>query len=76
MEYHKIIKLLDNTPNQQTKLRIKNRVEINNGAHGMYNTNSQIQFKTSVLNVICLCDNSDAYILVSGSKTVPNSKPK
>ena len=42
----------------------------------MYNTNSQIQFKTSVLNVICLCDNSDAYILVSGSKTVPNSKPK
>ena len=34
-----------------------------------YNTNSQIKFKTSVLKS-SLCDDSDAYILVSGTITV------
>ena len=32
----------------------------------MYNTNSQIKFKTSMLRS-SLCDYSDAYILVSGT---------
>ena len=36
----KIISLLGNTPNQPTKFRTKNWVEINDGAHGTYNTNS------------------------------------
>ena len=35
----KIISLLGNTPNQPTKFRTKNWVEINDGAHGTYNTN-------------------------------------
>ena len=62
MEYQKIINLLDNTPNQPYKFRTKNWIEINDDAHGTYNTNSQIEFKTSVLNS-SLCDYSDAYIL-------------
>ena len=41
MEYQKIINLLDNTPNQQTKFWLK----INDDARGAYNTNSQIQLK-------------------------------
>ena len=44
MEYQKIINLLDNTPNQPTKFRSKNWVEINDDARGTYNTNSQIKF--------------------------------
>ena len=38
--------MLGNTPNQQTKFRTKNCVEINDDTHGAYNNNSQIKFKT------------------------------
>ena len=69
MEYHKIINLLDNTPNQPTKFRTENQVEINDDARGTYSTNSQIKFKTSMLKS-SLRDYSDAYILVSGTITV------
>ena len=41
----------------------KNRVEINDDPRGTYNKNSQIKFKTTMLNP-SLCDYSDAYILV------------
>ena len=66
MEYQKI-NLLDNTPNQPSKFKTKNRVEwvgINDEAGGTYNTNSQIRFETSMLKS-SLCDDSDPYILVS-----------
>ena len=66
MEYQKIINLLDNTPNQTTKFRTKNWVEINDDSRGTYNTNSQIKFKTSMLRS-SLFDYSDAYILVTGT---------
>ena len=46
MEYQKIINLLDNTPNQPSKFKTKNWVEINDDARGTYNTNSQIKFST------------------------------
>ena len=49
MKYQKTINLLDNTPNQPTKFRTKNWVEISDDACGRYNTNSQIKFKTSML---------------------------
>ena len=68
MEYQKIINLLDNTPNQPTKFRIKNQIEINYGSCGTYNTNNQIKFKTSMLRS-SLCDYGDAYILVKGTIT-------
>ena len=62
MEYQKIINLLDNTPNQPTKFRTKKWVEINDEVSEMYNTNSQIKFKTLMLRS-SLCDYSDVYNL-------------
>ena len=35
MEYQKIINLLDNPPNQPTKFRTKDWVEINDDAYGI-----------------------------------------
>ena len=65
-EYQKIINLLDNTPNQPTKFRTKNQVEINDDAHGTNNTNTPIKFKNSMLKS-SLCVYSNAYILVLGT---------
>ena len=69
MEYQKIINLSDNTPNQPTKFRTKNWVEIKDDARGTNNSNSQIKFKISMSRP-SLCDYSDSYILVSGTITV------
>ena len=69
MECQKIINLLENTPNQPTKLRTKNWVEIEDDLRRTYNVNSQIKFKTSMLR-ISLYDYSGAYILVSGTITM------
>ena len=71
MEYQKIINLLDNAPNQPSKFRTKNWVEmhVDDDGHGTYNTNSQIKFNTSMLKS-SLCYYSDAYILVSGTAAV------
>ena len=63
MKYQNIINLLDNTPNQPSKFKTKNWVKINNDLRVTYNTNSQINFKTSMIKS-SLCD----YI------TVPNTK--
>ena len=46
MKYQKIINLLDNTPTQPSKFKMKNWVEINDYSRGKCNTNSQIIFKT------------------------------
>ena len=64
-----MINLLDNTPNQPTKYGTKDWVEINDDSRGTYNTDSQIQFKTSILSSI-LCDYSHSYIPVSGTITI------
>ena len=50
MEYQKIIYLLKNTPNQLSKLRTKKLIEVNDDSNGTHETNSQINFKTKVLN--------------------------
>ena len=65
MEYQKIINLLDNIPNQLSKFRTKNWIEINDQSRGVYDVNSNIRFKTTILNT-SLCNYSDAYILVKG----------
>ena len=49
MEYQKIINLLDNKPNQLSKFRIKNLIEINDQSRGLYNANHGIRFKTTML---------------------------
>ena len=69
MEYQKIITLLDNKPNQTTKYKIKNCVEINDEERRTYNINSQIKFKISMLRS-SLCNYSDACILVGTTITV------
>ena len=74
MEYQIIINLLDNTPNQPSKFRTKNWVEINDGLRGTYNTNSQIEFKISMLES-SLCDYSDGCILVKRTITTAGRKP-
>ena len=74
MEYQKIINLLDNKPNQPTKFRTKNWVEINDDARGTYNTNSQSKFKIWMLRS-SLCDYSDAYILVKGTIPIAPAPP-
>ena len=62
--------LLDNTPNQLSKLRTHNLFEMNNGSRRTYSTISQIKHKTSMPK-INLCDYSDAYIyLVKEPKMV------
>ena len=72
MEYQKTINLFENTPNQTTKSRTKNWIEINDESCGTYNANNQIRFKTSILRT-SLCDYSDTYILVKGTITVANT---
>ena len=50
------------------KFRTKNWVEINDESRGIYDVNSQIKFKTTML-----CDYSDTYILVKGTIIVNNT---
>ena len=69
MGYQKIIDLLDNQTTQSSRFRTKNWVEINYGSRGTYNTNSQIKFKTSIIKS-CLCDYSNAYLLVKETITL------
>ena len=67
MEYKK--KLLDNISNQSSNFRTKYWVEINDESSGVYNTNNQIKFRTTMLNP-SLCDYNNAYIIVKGTITV------
>ena len=73
MEYQKIENLIDdNAPNQPSKFRTRNWIEINDESRRAYNVNSQIKFKTTMLKS-SLCDYSDAYILVKGTISVNNT---
>ena len=72
MEYQKIANLIDDTPNQPSKFRTRNWVEINDGSKGAYNVGSQIKFKTTMLKS-SLCDYSNVYILVKGTISVTNT---
>ena len=72
MEYKKIVNLLNDESNQQSKFSSRHWVEINDEARGTYSPNKQIKFKTSMLRS-SLCDYSDAYILVKGNITVKNT---
>ena len=72
MVCQKIINLLDDKTNQPSKFRSRNWVEINDESKGKYG-NSNITFKTSMI-MSNLCNYSDAYILVKGTITVPNTE--
>ena len=80
MEYQKIVNLLEDTTNQPSRFRTRNWVEVNDESRGAYNNddnnsnddNNNIKFKTSIIRS-SLCDYSDAYILVKGTITVPDT---
>ena len=57
--------MFDNTPNEPSKLRTRNWVEINDESCVTYNTNRQIKFKSSMLK-LSLFDSSDACLHVKG----------
>ena len=59
MEYQTRINLVDNTSKQLSKFRTKNQIEINDQSRRVYNTNSDIRFKTTMLKS-SLFDYSDA----------------
>ena len=42
-------------------------------ARGTYNSNSQIKFKTTIIESSSLCDYSEAYIPVKGTTSVANT---
>ena len=69
MEYQKVINSLGNTSNQLFKSRTKNWIEITDQSRGVYNTNRDIRFKTTMLKS-SLCDHSGAYMLVKGTITI------
>ena len=56
MENQKIINLLDDKPNQLSNFRTKTWVKINDDVRGKHNANSQIKFKTLIIDI----DYSDA----------------
>ena len=66
MEYQKIINLLNNTPKQPSRFKIKKWVKVNDESQGTYKEDNQTRFKTSILRSR-LCNYSDAYILVKGT---------
>ena len=72
MEHRKITNLLNDEPNQPSKFRTRNWVQINDDIGGAYSPNRQIRFKTAMLR-LSLCDYSDAYILVKGNITTFNN---
>ena len=61
-----MINLLDDTLNQPSKFRTKKWIEINYQSKGVYNTISEVRFKTTMLKS-SLCDYGDACILVKGT---------
>ena len=69
MYFQKITNLLENTPSQPTIFRTENLIGITNDACGTYIINSQIKFEILIFRQ-SLCDNSDAYIQISGTVTV------
>ena len=72
MEYQKITNVLDTTSKNVHRFNTKKWIEVYDQSGGIYNTNKQIKFKTSILQSD-LCDYSDAYIVVSGTITVADS---
>ena len=52
MEYQKTTNLLGSAPNQPSKFRTKNCVEINDESRGTYPVTSQIKFKTTMLSLV------------------------
>ena len=66
MGYRKIINLLDNTPNQPSKFRARNWVEINDESWEMYDANNDLKSRTSIIRLcnIIIIYNNDVYVII------------
>ena len=63
MEYQKIMNLLDNKLNQLSKFKTKNLIEINYQSTRVYNVNSDIRFKTTILKSSLAITMKNTYLL-------------
>ena len=68
MEKQKIVKLLNDTDNENSKFATKKWYVIDSESKGKYSPKNKIKFLTSSLES-SLCDYSDTYILVTGNIT-------
>ena len=69
METQKIVNLLNDTDNGNSKFATKKWYVINNESKGNYSSKNEFKFFTSSLES-SLCDYSGAYISVTGNTTV------
>ena len=69
METQKIVNLLNDIDNKNSKFATKKWYVIDSESKGNYSHENPIKFLTNSLES-SLCDYSDAYILVTGSITV------
>ena len=72
METQKIVNLLNDTDNENSKFATKKWYVIDSESKGNYSHENPIKFLTNSLES-SLCDYSDAYILVTGNITVTGS---
>ena len=69
METQKIVNLLNGSDNENSKFATKKWYIIDSESNGNYSQNDEIKFLIRSIES-CLCDYSDAYILVTGNITV------
>ena len=69
METQKIVNLLSDSSNENSKFATKKLYVIDSESKGVYSLENKIKFLTNSLE-LSLCDYSDAYILVTGNITV------
>ena len=69
METQKIVNLLNSSENEYSKFATKKWCVIHSKSKGAYSHENPIKFLSSSLEP-SLCDNSDAYVLVTGNIAV------
>ena len=69
METQKIVNLLNNSDNENSKSATQKWYIVDNESKGNYSHKNPIKFLTKLLQS-SLCDYSDAYILVTGDTAV------
>ena len=69
METQKIVNLLNDSNNENSKFATKKWYVIDSESKGVYSHENEIKFLTNLLESN-LCDYSDAYVLVTGNITV------
>ena len=72
METQKIINLLNDLSNEESKFATKNDVTDSQTAKDRYNQNNTVKSEIESIKS-CLCDYSDAFILVTGDITVTSN---